>query len=127
MRWTTSASMAPRPSSLMLVAIDPGITLNSTKTTSATAATIGNDCNVRRNAKASINKSLCRRSLVDPDVLRVLVRQFGRIGLEPVHPGLICHHGLVVVEEPHRRFVVEDAVGLAQQRVALVLIVGLPG
>src|SRR3954453_22637455 len=108
----------------MLVAIDPGITLNRTKTTSAAAATVGNDCSVRRNAKVSINGSLGGRSLVDPDVFRILMRQLGRVGLQPVGPGLIGHHSLVVVEEPHRSLLIEDAVGLAQQGVALVGVVG---
>src|SRR3954453_13301307 len=100
MRSATAASIGPRPSSPMLVAIDPGITLNSTNTTSATAAMVGNDCKVRRNAKASISlglSSLGRRALLDPDVFRILVRQLGGVGLQPLDPGLVGHHGLVVV------------------------------
>src|SRR3954447_2351978 len=106
MRSMTAASTGPRPS-FMLVAIDPGITLNSTNTTIATAAMVGNDCSVRRNAKASIGvyfgALLGRRALLDPDVFRILVCQLGRIRLQPLDPGLIGHHGLVVVEEPDRR------------------------
>src|SRR5215217_331608 len=107
MRSMTAASAGPRPSS-MLVAIDPGITLNSTNTTIATAAMVGNDCSVRRSAKASISRSLRGRPLVHPDVFGILVRQLGGVGLQPVDPRLIGHHRLVVVEEPHRGFLVED-------------------
>src|SRR5262249_44973262 len=125
MRATSSASIAPRPSSLMLVAIEPGMTLNSTNTTMATAATVGSDCSRRRTANANINVLLRWRALVDPDVFRILVRQLGCVRLQPVDPGLIGHHGLVVVEEPDRRFLVENVTRLAQQRVALVVVVGL--
>src|SRR3982075_4174881 len=124
MRSMTAASTGPRPSS-MLVALAPGITLNSTNTTIATAAMVGNDCKVRRNAKASIGDSLGRRALLDPDVFRILVRQLGCIRLQPLDPGLMRHHGLVVVEKPDRCLVVENAVGLAQQRDAGGGIIGL--
>src|SRR5882762_5439096 len=129
MRSATAASTGPRPSS-MLVAIEPGITLNSTNTTSAAAAMVGNDCRVRRNVKASIGGSLGRgslgrRTLLDPDVFRILVRQLGRVRLQSLDPGLIRHHGLVVVEEPDRRFVVENGVGLAQQRDARGAVIGV--
>src|SRR6266567_6028934 len=131
MRSATAASTGPRPSS-MLVVIEPGITLNSTNTTSATAAMVGKDCKVRRNVKASIRGSLIggslgRRTVLDPDVFRILVRQLGSVRLQPLDPGLIRHHGLVVVEEPDRRFVVENGVGLAQQRNARLGVIGLAG
>src|SRR4051812_25786327 len=107
MRSMTAASAGPRPSAPMLVAIDPRVTLNTTDTTRPTAAMVGNDCSVRRNAKASIGvyfgALLGRRALLDPDIFRILVRQLGRIRLQPLDPGLMRHHGLVVVEEPDRR------------------------
>ena len=58
----------------------------------------------------------------------ILVRQLGRVRLQPLDPRLIRHHRLVVVEEPDRRFVVEDGVGLrssAMRLAALSVCAGL--
>ena len=55
------------------------------------------------------------------------MRDLGRVGLQAVDPWLIGEHRLVVVEEPHRRLVVEQVVGLTQQVVALGGVPGLRG
>src|SRR5438477_6338411 len=144
MRSTTAGSVGPRPSSLMLDTMLPGTTLNSTKITSTTASTVGTVCRIRRIANESIgivppslhhflrwregeSASLGGRGLVDPEVFDVLMGQFRRVQLNPLEPRLHRHDSLVVVEEPHRRFVIEQGIGLLQQLAALGGVVGLPG
>ena len=46
--------------------------------------------------------------------------EFGRVRLQALEPGLIRHHRLVVVEEPHRRLFVEHGVRLLQQLAMLL-------
>src|SRR5205823_12746697 len=111
-------------------------TLNSTKTTAMTANRVGTTLARRRARTGSISCSLAasrrlpslrgRRS-VHPDVLVVLVGDLGRVGLQTVQPGLVGHYRLVVVEEPHRRLVVEQVVGLAKQVVHLLGVAQLRG
>src|SRR4051812_22526462 len=126
MRSITAGSMV-RPSSDMPEMKLPGRTLNMTKISATTAATVGTTFASRRARTESITRLRCpgavpcavrsfgRRSLVDPHVLEVLVCNLRRVGLEAVQPRLIGQHRLVVVEEPHRRLFVEQVIGLAQQ------------
>src|SRR3954452_718127 len=144
MRSMTCGSAAPRPSSLMLDTMLPGTTLNSTKIASTTASTVGTVCRIRRIRKASIGTvppslhhfcdgeegehvSLRGRGLIDPEAFDVLMGQFRRVQLTPLEPRLHRHDRLVVVEEPDRRFVVEQGIGLLQQLDAPGGVVGLPG
>ena len=53
--------------------------------------------------------------------------QLGRVQLKALEPRLHRHDRLVVVEEPDRRFLVEQGIGLLQQLGALGGVVGLPG
>src|SRR4051794_1507682 len=139
MRAITCASTTLRPSSPRLEAKVPGMTENSTKMSSATARRIGNICRTRRRRNANIaifdrvlRRPRARRSgrllrgrrgVVDPDALVVLEGELGGVRLQPVQPGLIGHYRLVVVEEPHRRFLVDDAVDLLQRLDLLRLVV----
>src|SRR5258705_12192624 len=142
MRSTTCGSAAPRPSSLMLDTMLPGTTLNSTKIASTTASTVGTVCRIRRIRKESIGTvppslhhflrwregervSLRGRGLVDPEVFDVLMGQFRRVQLNPLDPRLHRHDRLVVVEEPDRRFFIEQGIRLLQQFGAF-FAVGLP-
>src|SRR3569832_1375939 len=103
----------------MLETMLPGTTLNSTKTSSTTASTVGTVCRRRRIRKESIGTffpppsliamegerervSLRGRGLVDPKALDVLMGQLRRVQLNSVEPGLHGHDRLVVVEEPDR-------------------------
>src|SRR5260370_36064783 len=123
MRAITAGSIV-RPSSDMPEMKLPGRTLNSRKTSAMTASSVGMTLARRRVRTRSIScssvasmrvSSLRGRRGVHPDVLVVLVGDLGRIGLQAVQPGLISHHRLVVVEEPDRRFLIEQVVGLADQ------------
>ena len=69
--------------------------------------------------------SLRGRGLVDPEVLDVLVGQLGRVELNAVQPRLHGHDRLVVVEEPDRRLLVKESIGLLQQLGALGSVIGL--
>jgi hypothetical protein len=70
---------------------------------------------------------LLGRSLVDPEVFDVLVGQFCCVQLNSLEPRLHCHDRLVVIEEPDRRFFIEQGVRLLQRLDALCGVVGLPG
>ena len=139
MRSITAGSMVVRPSSPMPEMKLPGRTLNSRKTSATTASRVGMTL-ARRRARtkqriidpSADDRPLGRRYFagevgIDPDVLGVLMRDLGRVGLQAVDPRLIGQHRLVVVEEPNRRFVVEQVVGLAQQVVALGHVAFLGG
>src|SRR5215207_1909290 len=151
MRSMTCASMTFRPSSPRLDAKVPGMTLNRTKISSATARMIGTVCRTRRKRKANIGSRpdsrvagegrqaermdrpwfgrllRGRRGLVDPEALVILERELGRVRLQALEPGLIGHHRLVVVEEPHRRLLLDDGVDLLQVGDLLCRIVHRPG
>src|SRR6266700_554934 len=139
MRASTCGSL----SSLIVETMLPGTTLNSAKTSSTTASTVGMVCRRRRIRKESIGivplslhrllrwregrVSLRGRGRVDPEVFDVLMGQLRRIQLNPLEPRLHRHDRLVVVEEPDRRLFVEQGIGLSQQLAALCGVVGLPG
>src|SRR3979411_2062171 len=135
MRSTTCGSVGPLPSS-QLDTMLPGTTRKSTKITSTTASTIGTVCRIRRIRNESIgivppslyrllrsregeSVSLRGRGLVDPEGFDVLMSPFRRVQLNPLEPRLPRHHRLVVVEEPDRRFFIEQLIGLLQQLDAL--------